>query len=168
MNLDFTSVLTCAACLVALACGHEASRPSALAISVAPAPPVAAAPVASMTPPEQAAPSPRPSDCVEVNAELGGTHITLEGRVFVDNAFEHPARGKTHPYILRLDAPRCAIGIEEPNVTELHLASSEGVALAPLVGKRVRVAGDPFSAHTAWHARTVVLMTTTATPLTRR
>jgi hypothetical protein len=102
---------------------------------------------------------------VELDSELGGKHITLEGRVVLDNAHQHPTRGKTHPYILRLDAPRCAIGTDEPSITELHLASSDGVALKPLVGKRVRVSGDPFAAHTAWHARPVVLMTTTATRL---
>lgn len=86
------------------------------------------------------------------------------GLVDVDDAHEHPTRGKTHPYILRLDAPRCAIGTDEPRVAEIHLASSEDVELKPLVGKHVRVSGDPFMAHTAWHARPVVLMATTVTP----
>jgi hypothetical protein len=116
------------------------------------------APVMAMT--EAAADS-----CVELYTELGGKPVTLEGRVVLDHTHEHPTRGKTHPYILRLDAPRCAIGTDAPSITEVHLASSEGVALRPLIGKHVRVSGDPFAAHTAWHARPVVLMTTTATRL---
>jgi hypothetical protein len=164
---DLTYVLPFAACLVALACGHEASTPSPVAIPIAT--PVVAAPSAPATATTATAKTDDDgAPCVVVDTELGGTHITLEGRVVVDHAFEHPTRGKTRPYILRLDAPRCANGIEESRVTELHLASSENVALAPLVGKQVRVSGDPFAAHTAWHARPVVLMTTTATTLARR
>jgi len=105
--------------------------------------------------------------CIEVDSELGGKHITLEGRIFVDDAFAHPARGKTRPYILLLDAPRCAIGIDEDRVSEIHLASSEGIALKPLVGAHVRVSGDPFTAHTAWHARPIVLMVTSTSTLSR-
>ena len=112
-------------------------------------------------------PRPAGESCVEVDSELGGKHVTLEGRIFVDDTFEHPARGKTHPYILHLDAPRCAVGIDEPRVAELHLTSSEGIPLKSLVGAHVRVSGDPFTAHTAWHARPVVLMATTATTIPR-
>src|SRR4029079_13118827 len=79
--------------------------------------------------------------CVEVDGGHDGQHITLEGRVFVDNPFEPPAPGKTPPFILRLDAPRCAIGIDEPRITELHLAPGEDTPLKPLVGKHVRVSG---------------------------
>ena len=170
MNLHLTYVLTTAACLVALACGHEARTSAGLRAE----PPVIAIPIATTPAPEPvralpettaAAATPSADDCIEVDTELGGKHVALEGRVFVDQAFEHPARGKTHPYILRLDAARCATGIEDARVTEVALASSEGVALKPLVGKHVRVAGDPFVAHTAWHARPIVLMTTTATRL---
>jgi hypothetical protein len=154
--------------MFALACGQQASAPSALrdapsavlAHAAPPSPePSSASPAAG-----QASASP----CIDVEgleSEPRGKHITLEGRVFVDDLHEHPTRGKTHPYILRLDEPRCALGTDEPRITELHLASSDGVSLKPLAGKHVRVSGDPFSAHTAWHARPVVLMTTRATPL---
>lgn len=173
MNPHLTYVLTAGVCLVALACGHEATTPPRLRetrrIEIEP---VVAAPITTVeTEPAQPAPLPAPAAsrsgeaCVELDTELGGKHITLEGRVVVDDAHQHPTRGKTHPYILRLDAPRCAIGTEEPSVTELHLASGDGVSLKPLVGQRVRASGDPFAAHTAWHARPVVLMTTTATRL---
>jgi hypothetical protein len=156
-SLSLTTILTCAACIVALACSHEApalATPDAVATSAA----VPAAAVA-LTAAEV------PAGCIEVNDELGGKRTTLEGRIFVDDAYAHPTRGKTHPFILRLEAPRCALGIEAKRVTEIHLAAGEGISLKPLVGKRVRVSGDPFIAHTAWHARPIVLMTITAKPL---
>jgi hypothetical protein len=151
-------LLAYAVCLVTVACGHEASIPSAAtttraAVEAQPAPLQRLE--AKVTPPAE--------PCVEVDTDRGGKHITLEGRIFVDDTYEHPTRGKTHPLILRLDTPRCAIGIDEPRVSELHLAASDGLTLKPLVGKHVRVSGDPFPAHTAWHARPIVLMTTTAT-----
>jgi uncharacterized Zn-binding protein involved in type VI secretion len=165
-------LLIAAACLVALACGHAASSTSALRdaptaeVTVAePTVKAASLPAAPVGDANANANAESGDTCIEVDAELGGKHVTVEGRVFVDDVHEHPTRGKTHPYILRLDAPRCAIGTGEPRVTELHLASSEGVELKPLVGKHVRVSGDPFMAHTAWHARPVVLMATTATPI---
>ena len=170
MNLDITYVLGTAACLVALACGHEATAPSSSLTATAtptptptptatlPAPPVTGIAPGPSLPPE---PDPDPAKrCIQVDEELGGTRITLEGRVFVDPDFAHPTRGKTRPFILHLDAPRCAIGTEEARVVQLHLAASEDIALAPLAGKHVRVSGDPFAAHTAWHARPVVLMAT--------
>ncbi|MDB4934004.1 MAG: hypothetical protein JWP87_976 [Labilithrix sp.] len=150
-------LLSTAACLFALACGHEVSTPSA----VRDAPVVTTTQVAV----DVATPAPRGESCIEVDSELGGKHITLEGRIVVDESYEHPARGKTRPLILRLDAPRCAIGSDEPRIAEVHLAASDGLTLKPLVGKHVRVSGDPFTAHTAWHARPIVLLTTTATPL---
>jgi hypothetical protein len=159
------SVLILAGSLLALACSHEASAPSAAVRDVPPpALTTTQAPLDSTV--ERAERRPEET-CIEVDSELGGKHITLEGRIFVDDTFEHPARGKTHPYILLLDAPRCAIGIDQPRVNEVHLASSEGLALKPLVGTHVRVSGDPFAAHTAWHARPIVLMATTATAIPR-
>jgi hypothetical protein len=152
-GLALTTILTCPMCIVALACGHEISAPATVSTS---APNVAAAPTAD---------EPPATDCIELDAERGGTRITLEGRIVVDDAYEHPTRGKTHPFILHLDVPRCAIGLDETDIDEIHLASSEDVALRPLAGMRVRVSGDPFVAHTAWHARPVVLMTITANRL---
>lgn len=165
------SVLVLAGCLLALACGHEASVPSVVGVRNVPTPvtTTAGAPsggVAAQQPPARKE-LPAGERCVEVDSELGGKHVTLEGRIFVDDAFEHPARGKTHPYILHLDTPRCAIGTDEPRVAELHLTSSEGIPLKSLVGSHVRVSGDPFTAHTAWHARPIVLMATTATTIPR-
>jgi hypothetical protein len=155
-------------CAVALAYARGASTP------VDPGPATSAAATATASPsaataappPAVAPPSPAPAEtCIEVDAVAGGKPVTLEGRIVVDDTFQHPSRGPTRPFILRLEASRCAIGIDAPRVAEIHLAPTEAVALKPLVGQRVRVAGDPFQAHTAWHARDIVLMTTSAAPL---
>lgn len=158
-TISLSTLLICGACIVALACGHEAPAPVAPVAPFVSVVPDAPPPDVTLTAAEA------PAGCIEVDAELGGKHTMLEGRIFVDASYEHPSRGKTRPFILRLDAPRCAIGTSEPHIIEIHLASSEGIKLKPLVGKRVRVAGEPFLAHTAWHARPIVLMTTTATAL---
>ena len=166
--------LVSAACAFALACGHEAAAPSTLreAPEATLASRATQGPTQAPTPPAGLTVSvvhdgsaPPCIDVEDVESDARGKHITLDGRVFVDDRHEHPARGKTHPYILRLDEPRCALGVDEPRITELHLASIDGLPLKALAGKHVRVSGDPFSAHTAWHARPVVLMTTSATPL---
>lgn len=149
-----------AVCAFALACGHEASAPSALHDSPE-APLVDQAPEGA--PPFAVTPS--RGSCIDVEGADKQSHITLEGRVFIDDVHEHPTRGKTHPLILRLDEPRCALGTATPSITEVHLASIEGVSLKTLAGKHVRVYGDPFGAHTTWHARPVVLMTTRVTTL---
>lgn len=169
MKHPLHALLPAAACLLALACGYEASTPPTLLFAPSPAAASPAAPPPAAPSPAAVSPTSRPSAatppadaCIDVDDELGGAHVTLEGLVFIDDAYEHPTRGKTRPAILRLDAPRCARGLDEPRVTEVHLAPSEDIALKPFVGKHVRVAGDPFAAHTAWHARPVVLMTTHA------
>ena len=172
MNLRIAFLIASAACALALACGHEAGSPRALpapatiaVVTVAPnvSDPAASAAIAADRASPSRAAEPHGEACIEVDDDLGGTHISLEGRIVVDDEFEHPARGKTHPYVLRLDAPRCAVGIDDAQVREVALASSEGIELKPLVGRRVRVSGDPFMAHTAWHARPIVLMATTVT-----
>ena len=149
-----------AVCAFALACGHGASAPSALRDSPE-------APLVDQAP--EAAPpfavTPARGSCIDVEGADKQSHITLEGRVFIDDVHEHPTRGKTHPFILRLDEPRCALGNAPPSITEVHLTSIEGVSLKTLAGKHVRVSGDPFGAHTTWHARPVVLMTTRVTEL---
>ncbi len=173
-------VIVLAGSLLALACRQEASPPSTAALLDAPSlltRPTLGAHVTDERTEERERAEERPTapdaaeapveSCIEVDSDLGGTRVTLEGRIVVDDAFEHPSRGKTHPYILVLDAPRCAIGIETSSVREVHLAASEGITLKPLVGAHVRVSGDPFVAHTAWHARPIVLMATSAAPVSR-
>ncbi len=162
--------LVSAVCAFALACGHEASAPSAL--RDAPEAPLASRAAEAPPPPETLTPpvtgEASRSGCIDVedvDKQSRGAHVTLDGHVFVDDVHEHPTRGKTHPFILRLDEPRCALGALGPPIAELHLTSIDGVPLRALAGKHVRVSGDPFSAHTAWHARPVVLMTTKVTPL---
>ena len=153
-------LLASAACMLAVACSHEAASGAHASSS-----PIETTPARAEVDEKVATPTPATdASCMNVDPESAAptTHLTLEGRLFVDTAFEHPSRGKTRPYILRLDEPRCAIGIDEARITEIHLASVEGVNLKELVGKHVRVSGDPFAAHTAWHARPVVLMTTKA------
>lgn len=153
----------------------------ALASSAAPAAPLpfialvapvaCAALVEPVTPPRPVepvavAPPAAGPDCIDVDDERGGgKRVTLEGLLVVDTQFAHPSRGKTRPFILRLHAPRCAIGTSEPRVVEVHLASGDGVELKPLFNKHVRVTGSPFAAHTAWHARDVVVMAASAAAL---
>jgi hypothetical protein len=168
-------LIVLAGSLLAFACRREASPPSTAAL---PDPGQPLAQVARDTHvtdertelaerAERAEEERSDETCIAVDDDLGGTHITLEGRVVVDDTFEHPSRGKTHPYILQLDTPRCATGIDELSVRELHLTASEDIPLKPLVGAHVRVSGDPFVAHTAWHARPIVLMATSAAPISR-
>lgn len=147
----------------------------ALACSAAPAAPLPfVAPVACaglvepVTPPRPVAVAPPAAgpECIDVDEERGGgKRVTLEGLLVVDTQFAHPSRGKTRPFILRLHAPRCAIGTSEPRVVEVHLASGDGVELRPLLNKHVRVTGSTFAAHTAWHARDVVVMAASAAAL---
>ena len=112
--ITLSAILACGACIVALACGREVASPSAAQSPVAtplqpdPSATVAATTVATTVP--AAAEVPAGEGCIEVDAELGGKHTTLEGRLFVDGTYQHPSRGKTRPFILRLDAPRCVIG----------------------------------------------------------
>lgn len=165
-----------------LACKHETvstpaltSAPAPITIATAPetapAPPTTGTSGAEELPPEPAAASTAsaPSDphaCLEVDSSFSGRPAVLSGTIYVDSEFEHPSRGKTRPFILRLDAPRCVIaeGHEEPRATEVHLAPTDGASLKSLVGKHVRVSGEPFVAHTAWHARGIVVLTGNVKP----
>ena len=160
-SLSLSSLLVASVSIIALAC------------SVAPAAtvaPVTAVPVALEIPrtlaPQEAvavAPTVAAPDCIDVDDEHSSPkRMALEGVLRIDTQFAHPARGRTRPFILQLAAPRCAIGTPEPRVVEVQLASTEGIELKPLVGKHIRVTGEPFAAHTAWHARDVVFMTTSA------
>ena len=167
-SLVLSTILACGVSIVALACGvaaPAAGAPRSVEVEATPLAPAPVAAPAAPAPPRAAASPVATSDCIDVDAEHGGQHTTLEGVLVVDTKYEHPSRGKTRPFILRLSAPRCALGTAEPRVAEIHLASGEGVSLKPLVGRRIRVAGEPFAAQTAWHARDVVLMTTSATAL---
>lgn len=143
-------------CAAAFACARTASTP------IDPVPAAASSVTDTST---RSRSNDEPSPCIEVDPVAGGSRVDLEGRIVIDEAFEHPSRGRTRPFILRLESPRCAVGVDPPRVSEVHLAPTDAIGLKPLVGKRVRVSGDPFHAHTAWHARQVVLMTTSATPL---
>jgi hypothetical protein len=142
---------------------------TSLGTSNTPAPPTTGTAGAEELPLEPATASTAPADphaCLEVDSSFSGKPAVLSGTIYVDSEFEHPARGKTRPFILRLDAPRCvmAAGVEEPRATEVHLAPTDGASLKSLVGKHVRVSGEPFVAHTAWHARGIVVLTGNVKP----
>jgi hypothetical protein len=165
--LSLSSVLVASVSIVALACSvapAAAPAPTVALAELAQASTVAnAQPVAAVA---AVAPATAGDECIDVDDEHGGgKRITLEGRLVIDTEFAHPARGKTRPFILRLESPRCAVGTREPRVVEVHLASGEGVELKPLLDRRVRVTGEPFAAHTAWHARDVVFMTASVSAL---
>lgn len=163
-SLSLSSLVVGSVSIIALACSvAPAALPAPVIVVPVALEPVTAAPIAEPT--AVAAPTAGP-DCIDVDDEHGGIkQMALEGVLRVDTQFAHPARGKTRPLILHLQASRCAVGIPEPRVVEVQLASTEGVELKPLVGKHIRVTGEPFAAHTAWHARAVVFMTTSATVL---
>ena len=168
-SLSLSSLLIGSVSIIALACSvaPAAVAPPVIVVPLALAPvtadPIATAAIAQ--PAAVAAPA-AGSDCIDVDDEHAGIkQMALEGVLRVDTQFAHPARGKTHPFILQLQASRCAVGTPEPRVVEVQLAATEGVELKPLVGKHIRVTGEPFAAHTAWHARDVVFMTTSAAVL---
>ncbi|MBX3185566.1 MAG: hypothetical protein KF819_01070 [Labilithrix sp.] len=175
MKLAVSTLLVSVACgslcAIALACAHDPPAPARAREASTPALASAPTPAPPPAPPPAPAPAPAPAatkaaeSCIEVNADFGGKPTTLEGRLVVDAAFSHPSRGPTRPFILRLAASRCAIGIEQPRVLEVHLAPTDSVTLKPLVGQRIRVSGEPFMAHTAWHARPIVVLTKNAVPV---
>ncbi len=106
--------------------------------------------------------APAPS-VVEVQEDEPGTEaVTLEGTLYVDEAFTHPNGTKPRPYILRLDTPRSAPDGE--TVSEVHVGPVEGLDLRAWVGRRVRVAGTAMPAMTAWHARPIVVLASSARP----
>ena len=161
-SLSLSSLLVASVSIIALACSVAPAAVSAPVTAV----PVALDPAEPVANAVTVAPRPPAPDCIDVDDDHGGPkRMALEGVLRVDTQFAHPARGKTRPFILQLSTPRCAIGTPEPRVVEVQLASTEGIELKPLVGKHIRVTGEPFAAHTAWHARDVVFMTTTATML---
>lgn len=161
-SLSLSSLLVASVSIIALACSvAPAALPAPCTVIPVALEPVVSTPVAVAV--AVAAPA---ADCIDVDDEHGSTkRMALEGVLRIDTQFAHPARGRTRPFILQLQAPRCAVGTPEPRVVEVQLASTEGIDLKPLVGKHIRVTGEPFAAHTAWHARDVVFMTTSATVL---
>lgn len=103
------------------------------------------------------------SSCVNINESAAAAPASFEGTLVIDRQHTHPTMGPTNPFILQLAAPRCVIDTNRFFVSEVQLAPS-GIDLAPFVGKKVKVTdGEPFAEHTAWHAREVVVMTTTVT-----
>jgi hypothetical protein len=57
---------------------------------------------------------------------------------------------------LKLERPAC--GPDKSPVDELQIyASDTKIHLAPMVGKKVTIDGEPFAAHTAHHHRPIVV-----------
>jgi len=179
MRRAVASVLLGSVTLVGFAFGRQAHRvapdpASAATTAAAAALPEGPAPLASLAP-ETAEPRPpttgvlpgtppAPAGCVDLATEDPAPSTELRGTTFVDETFAHPTHGAIRPFILRLDRPLCVQypGGEAVTVHEVHLAASDALQLKPLVGKHIRVRGEPFQAMTAWHARPVVVLTSQA------
>jgi hypothetical protein len=112
------------------------------------------APSASSSPP-------RPTGCIEIDEDrVNGKPVTLLGTVS-SGKHSHPNGSSFTFYALALATPRCVLGLDETKtVTEVQIYGDEGTPLAPYVGKRVRVDGEPFGELTAWHVRPVVVHVT--------
>jgi hypothetical protein len=116
--------------------------------------PAQSAPVAPTTPPAQA---PREADaCIVIDQDnLTGQATTLEGVIECESR-AHP-NGSTYGFcFVHLDPPRCVKGMSETeSADQVQLVGARD--FSQMKGQRVRVHGDPFPQHTAWHARPVLI-----------
>ena len=94
-----------------------------------------------------------------------------EGRL-VMGRFKDFANRPERAYILRLRSPACLEGTEETDQIKgartIHVHSSDDGVLRQigrLVGKNVRVVGEPFGQHTAHHHAPIVMLLTAIAPL---
>jgi hypothetical protein len=92
------------------------------------------------------------------------------GRLVVGR-FTDFAKRVEHAYILRLRTPACLEGSEDTDKIDrtrtIHLSSTEHDVLRRikrLVGKDVRVVGEPFGQHTAHHHAPIVMLLTAIDP----
>jgi hypothetical protein len=165
-----------------LACGKKSSPPPLAAASDAgPAATVAVADAAPSPPSTfsgttSAEPRPKRADaggCIAIPDEgLDGEELELVGKLTVDTQYTHPNGTLTRPYILKLDKPRCTdspIGWEDGDeeakstIREVHVApDARRLDLRPLKNAKVKVRGKYMVAHTAWHARPLVVFLTSA------
>ena len=88
---------------------------------------------------------------------------SVTGQLAVATATDADGRPE-RPYILSLAEPVCLTASEPdlnvPDTRQIHIYSSMPdvrAAIARLVGRRVRVTGQPFSAHTAHHHAPIVM-----------
>ena len=99
------------------------------------------------------------SDCLKETSRSE----SVTGQLAVVAAADADGRPE-RPYILSLAEPVCLTASEPdlnvPDTRQIHIYSSMPdvrAAIARLVGRRVRVTGQPFSAHTAHHHAPIVM-----------
>jgi hypothetical protein len=99
------------------------------------------------------------SDCLKETSRSE----TVTGQLAVVAAADADGRPE-RPYILSLAEPVCLTASEPdlnvPDTRQIHIYSSMPdvrAAIARLVSRRVRVTGQPFSAHTAHHHAPIVM-----------
>ncbi len=97
------------------------------------------------------------TSCIVIDqANLTGEATTLEGTVECGE-HSHP-NGSTYTFCyVTLSPARCVKGMDEHHtVDEVQLAGEAD--FTKMKGQRIRVRGEPFPEHTAWHARPVLIM----------
>jgi hypothetical protein len=97
--------------------------------------------------------------CLKANADGQVT----EGRL-VTGRFKDAAGRREDAYILQLATPACLDGDDETDkverTTRIHVYPHDarlGATMRGLVGKAVRVKGNPFGQHTAHHHAPIVM-----------
>ncbi len=124
-----------------------------------PAVTIASAPTSSTPAPTTSTPaaSPPVTTCIEIDQDnLTGKETSIDG-VVTCGEHSHP-NGSTFTFcVLRLDQPRCVKGSSTTgSVEDVQLAGETD--FKKLKGQHVRLQGDAFPEHTAWHVRPVLLM----------
>jgi hypothetical protein len=102
---------------------------------------------------------PAPAACLKASAD----GQAIEGRL-VTGRFRDAAERREEAYILELTAPACLEGTEESDqvnsTRRIHVYPHDeklGAAMRRLVGKTVRIKGNPFGQHTAHHHAPIVM-----------
>jgi hypothetical protein len=102
-------------------------------------------------------------DCLKANVD----DQAAEGRLVIARAKDAADRPE-RPYILELAAAACLEGSDEDDRVEstrtIHIYSSNERVhgrLRSVVGKTIRVRGNPFAAHTSHHHAPIVMNITT-------
>ncbi len=140
------------ALLLVLSCTHEEP-----AVTIASPPSAPATASATVTVTAVATASPPVTTCIEIDQDnLTGKETSIDG-VVACGEHSHPNGSQFKFCYLKLDAPRCVKGMSEhASVDEVQLAGDPD--FVKLAGQRIRVRGEPFPEHTAWHVRPVLVM----------
>lgn len=75
--------------------------------------------------------------CIVVQGEANSTTAVVEGLLL--------ATRSSLPLVLRLSAPRCVVGLARGSVVTEVAVATAGPDLRPLVGARLRIAGDALA-----------------------